>query len=191
MIGNNTKQCSSNAHIVWIYNAHLKSVKIPKSMPITGPSIFVSAAVTRTEADTTDTSKSKANRFWHGKATRHKVRDWISSPNDAAVSILDQKWLMALVILFKNFTQGQGQPTIYKIRKNDKAEPSSPCSWWPLCNLSQGSRQHQGLLAEAPFRLDGSYGSSGRTVGINDCLFVESCYMLNKTLSSLQKIRSN
>ena len=123
--------------------------------------------------------QKQSKSFWHGKATRHKVRDWISSPNDAAVSILDQKWLMALVILFKNFTQGQGQPTIYKIRKNDKAEPSSPCSWWPLCNLSQGSRQHRGLLAEAPFRLDGSYGSSGRTVGINDCLLNHATYWTN------------
>ena len=123
--------------------------------------------------------QKQSKSFWHGKATRHKVRDWISSPNDAAVSILDQKWLMALVILFKNFTQGQGQPTIYKIRKNDKAEPSSPCSWWPLCNLSQGSRQHRGLLAEAPFRLDGSYGKQ-RKNGWNQRLFVEPCYILNK-----------
>ena len=54
-----------HTYLFWIYNAQctLKSIKIPKSMPITGPSIFVSAAVTRTEADTTDTSKSKANRF--------------------------------------------------------------------------------------------------------------------------------
>ena len=59
--------------------------------------------------------QKQSKSFWHGKATCHKVRDWISSPNDAAVSILDQKWLMALVMLFKNFTQGQGQPAIYKL----------------------------------------------------------------------------